>query len=70
MVTVTIDIPDDIAAVLTAKVAAQGLTLEGWVRLCADREVCPSRKGRYTLAQLIEQCDEHAALSAEDRAWL
>ena len=69
MATVTIEIPDDVATVLTAKAAAQGVILEDWFRLWADQE-CRTRKGRYTLAQLVEQCDEHAPLSAEDRAWL
>lgn len=30
----------------------------------------PSRKPRYTLAELVAQCDPEAPLSAEDQAWI
>jgi hypothetical protein len=39
MTTVRIDLPDDQAAALKAKAAAQGLTLEGWLRQIVGREV-------------------------------
>jgi antitoxin ChpS len=30
----------------------------------------PPRKPRYTLDELLEQCDPNAPLSDEDRAWI
>ncbi len=69
MTTVKIDLPDDQAAALKVKAAAQGLSLEEWFRLRADQEVRP-RKGRYTLTELIQQCDPKAQLSDEDREWM
>jgi hypothetical protein len=38
MTTVRIDIPDDQAAALKAKAAADGLSLEGWFQKMARRE--------------------------------
>ncbi len=32
--------------------------------------VAPWARPRYTLDELLAQCDDDAALSAEDRAWL
>ena len=32
--------------------------------------VAPRRRPRYTLDELLAQCDDHNALSDEDRAWL
>jgi hypothetical protein len=70
----TIQLPDEQAAALKARAAAQGLTLEDWLgKLAAtDTPVVQSRprKGRYSLAELIAQCDPNALLSAEDRVWL
>lgn len=65
-----IQIPDDQAAALQAKAAAQGLTLEAWLRNLAGLEGQRSRKGRYSLADLVAQCDPTAPLSEEDKAWL
>jgi hypothetical protein len=70
----TIQLPDEQAAALAAKAAAEGLTLEDWLGKLAATEApagqtCP-RKGRYNLAELMAQCDLNAPLSAEDRAWL
>jgi hypothetical protein len=69
MTTVKIELPDDQAAVLKAKAAAQGLSLEDWFRLRTDQET-HSGKGRYTLSELIQQCDPNAKLSDEDREWI
>ncbi len=69
MTTIKIDLPDDQAAALRAKAAAEGITLEDWFRRRADQEIRP-RKGRYTLAELVSQCDPQAPMSAEDREWL
>lgn len=72
--TVTIELSDEQAASLKAKAAAQGLTLEDWLRRLAAVETSPGqthlRKGRYSLFELMEQCDMNAPLSAEDRTWL
>jgi hypothetical protein len=65
-----IQIPDDQAAALQAKAAAQGLTLEAWLRNLAGIEEQRSRKGRYSLADLVAQCDLTVPLSDEDKAWL
>ena len=64
-----IELPDEHAAALKARAAAQGLTLEAWLEKLAAVEA-PARKERYSLAELMAQCDPNASLSAEDRAWL
>lgn len=65
-----IQIPDDQAAALQAKAAAQGLTLEAWLRSLAGLEEPQHRKAHYKLADLVAQCDPGAPLSEEDQAWL
>jgi antitoxin component of MazEF toxin-antitoxin module len=69
MTTVKIDISDRQAAALTARAAAQGLTLERLVQKVVEREV-PPENPRYTLAELLAQCDLDAPLTDEDRAWV
>ncbi len=69
MTTVRIDLPDAQVANMKAKAAAQGLSLEEWFRALATKEIRP-RKGRYTLTELMEQCDPQAELSSEDREWM
>jgi hypothetical protein len=69
-----IQLPDEQAAALAAKAAAQGLTLEDWLGKLAAKEApagqaSPNRR-RYNLAELISLCDRDAPLSVEDRAWL
>jgi antitoxin component of MazEF toxin-antitoxin module len=69
-----IELPDDQAAALKARAAAQGLTLEVWFEKLSGVEV-PTRqpgprKSRYSLEELMAQCDANAPLSAEDRAWM
>jgi antitoxin component of MazEF toxin-antitoxin module len=69
-----IELPDDQAAALKARAAAQGLTLEVWFEKLAGIKVPTSqpgpRKSRYSLAELMAQCDANAPLSAEDRVWM
>ena len=69
-----IQLPDEQAAALAAKAAAQGLTLADWLGKLAAAETPADtirpRKGRYNLAQLVAKCDPNAALTAEDQAWL
>ena len=68
-----IQLPDEQAAVLRAKAAAQGLTLEDWLGMLAAPETSPGarhRARRYKLDELVAQCDLSAAPSVEDRAWL
>ena len=65
-----IQIPDDQAAALQAKAAAQGLTLEAWLRSLAGLDEPRRRAGRYNLADLVAQCDPTAPLSEEDKEWL
>jgi hypothetical protein len=69
-----IELPDDQAAALTARAAAQGLTLEAWFGsfrgpTCLSASHAP-QKSRYSLTELMAQCDTNAPLSAEDRAWM
>jgi hypothetical protein len=69
-----IQLPDEQAAALTAKAAAQGLTLADWLAKLAATETqivhSSPRAALYSLAELIGQCDPNAALTAEDQAWL
>jgi hypothetical protein len=69
MTTVKIDISDQQAAALSAKAAAQGLTLERWLQKIVEKEA-PVERRRYSLEDLVTQCDPDARLSDEDRAWL
>lgn len=68
MPTITIDLPDAQAAAAQAAASAQGLTLEGWIKQVLAKEA-PSRP-RYTLEQLVAECDPGAALTDEDHGWL
>lgn len=68
MTTIKIDIPDALAAALRKKASAEGITLEEWVRRKVHQEL-RQRKSRYTLAELVAQCDSRAAVSVEDREW-
>jgi len=68
-----IQLPDEQAAALAAKAAAQGLTLADWLGKLAATEAPTGharRRGRYNLAQLTAECDPNAELTPEDRAWL
>lgn len=65
-----IQIPDDQAEALQAKAAAQGLTLEAWLQKLAGLQEQRTRKSRYSLSELVAQCDSSAPLSEEDEAWL
>ena len=65
-----IQIPDDEAAALEAKAAAQGLTLEAWLRNLAGFAEPQRAKGRYNLLDLVAQCDLSVPLSQEDKTWL
>jgi hypothetical protein len=69
-----IQLPDEQAAALKARAAAQGLSLEAWFEKLSGVPVSTSQPGarrfRYSLAELMAQCDASAPLSAEDRAWL
>lgn len=69
-----IQLPDEQVAALTAKAAALGLTLEAWLGKLASAETSAgeSRRGygRYSLAELMAQCDPNAPLSSEDQAWM
>ena len=69
-----IELPDDQAAALKARAAAQGLTLKDWFEKLSGVELPTNQPGpsksRYSLAELMAQCDANAPLSAEDRAWM
>jgi hypothetical protein len=69
-----IELSDEQAAALTARAAAQGLTLQAWLQKLAAVEApagqtCP-RKGRYSLSELMAKCDSNLPLSEEDREWM
>ena len=66
-----IELSDEQAAALNARAAAEGLTLEAWLqKLAAVEAPARPRKDRYSLSELMAQCDLKTPLSAEDRAWL
>jgi len=69
-----IELSDDQAAALEAKAAAQGLTVQTWLSKLAEPESPTAerkpRKGRYSLADLLAQCDLNAPMTDEDRDWL
>ena len=69
-----IQLPDEQAAALIAIAAAQGLTLEALFEKLSGIPVPTSQPGprrfRYSLAELMAQCDANTPLSAEDRAWI
>ena len=69
MTRIAIELPDDQAAILTAKAAAAGLSIEEWLRQRAAQEIL-GRRSRYTLAELVEQCDPQVPLSVEEREWM
>ncbi|MCX6593836.1 MAG: hypothetical protein NTZ56_20160 [Acidobacteria bacterium] len=52
----TLQIPDQQAAALQARAAAEGLTLEAWLAKLAGVEDKVSRR-RYRLDELIRECD-------------
>jgi len=67
--TVTIELSDEQALALKAKGAARGLSLEDWFqKLAMEMPTGRSRdrKGRYSLSELMEQCDLNAPLSEEE----
>jgi antitoxin component of MazEF toxin-antitoxin module len=64
-----IELSDEQAAALKEKAAAQGLSLEAWLKKLAAADK-PVRKVRYSLSELVAHCDPNAPLSVEDRAWL
>ncbi len=69
--TVRIELSEEQASALNAKASAEGLTLEAWFRKLAAMDMVPRpRKGRYSLAELMDQCDVNASVSPEERAWL
>ena len=65
-----IELSDEQAAALTARAAAQGLTLQDWLGKLASEVPFGPRNGRYSLSALTAPCDPNAPLSAEDREWL
>ena len=69
-----IELSDEQAAALKARATAQGLTLNAWLQQLAATETpagqVRARKGRYTLAELMAQCDLNAPLTSEDHAWI
>jgi hypothetical protein len=69
LTTIKIELPDEQAEALKAKAAAEGLSVEDWLRRRVEQET-RLRKGRYSRTELVEKCDPTAPLSNEDREWL
>lgn len=65
-----LQIPDDQATALQTKAAAEGLTLEAWLRRLAGVEEPRSPRIRYSLAELVTQCDATSPPTEEDITWL
>ncbi len=68
-----IQLPDFQVAALAAKAAAEGLTLEAWLGQLATtvpRRGARTGRVRYSLEELVAQCDPSAPMSGEDAAWL
>ncbi len=65
-----IELPDQQVEALKAKAAAEGLTLDAWVRKQLGVGPPAGRARKYTLAELVARCDLSAPLSDEGRAWL
>lgn len=63
----TIELSDETAAALQSRAAAQGMSLQAWFEKLAKQ---PSAKRRYTLDELMGQCELEAPMSDETRAWL
>ena len=63
----TIELSDETAAALQSRAAAQGMSLQAWFEKLAKQ---PSANARYTLDELMGQCELEAPMSDETRAWL
>ena len=62
-----IELPDYTSPALQrSRAAAQGMSLEAWFEKLAALRAAK----RYTLGELMQQCDPQAPSSDEDRAWL
>lgn len=63
----TIELSDETITALQSRAAAQGMSLTAWFDELARQ---PSAKPRYTLDELMQQCDLAASMNDETRAWL
>lgn len=63
----TIELSDETITALQVQANAHGLSLQAWFEQLAKQ---PSAKPRYTLDELMQQCDLQAPMSDESRAWL
>jgi len=63
----SIELSDETISALQTKAAAQGMSLQAWFEKLAKG---PSANPRYTLDELMQQCDMRAPMSDETRAWL
>lgn len=66
----TIELPSDLATALQAKATAQGISLQEWLRDLAAPDEPPNRRRKYSLEELLAQCDLSAPLPEEDKAWV
>ena len=67
---VTIDITEKQIEALKSKAADIDLTIEQWLVALAESDRPLPRRSKYTLEELVAQCDMGAPRSAEDVAWL
>jgi antitoxin component of MazEF toxin-antitoxin module len=63
----TIELSDETMNALQSQADARGMSLQAWLENLARQ---PSAKPRYTLDELLEQCDPQAPMNEEARAWL
>jgi hypothetical protein len=63
----SIELSDEAISALQSQAAAQGMSLQAWFEQLAKQ---PAEKPRYTLDELMQQCDLQAPMGDETRAWL
>jgi antitoxin ChpS len=63
----TIELSEETITALQSEAAAEGMSLTAWLDKLAKQ---PSAKPRYTLDELMQQCDMQAPISDEAPTWL
>jgi hypothetical protein len=63
----TIELSNETVTALQSQAAAEGMSLQAWFEKLAKQ---PSATPRYTLDELMQQCDLEAPMNDETRAWL
>jgi uncharacterized lipoprotein YddW (UPF0748 family) len=63
----SIELSEETISALQTQAAAQGMSLQAWFEKLAKG---PSANRRYTLNELMQQCDTQAPTGDDTRAWL